>query len=125
MAAFVEPTWVELLDDRAQHLIKELKPTKLLPHLNLPASDKENIICDEERKGPREATVTLLERLKKRNGPSGKKIFQGFVRALRNVGNQQSALLLDPHFQGKCVSTAMIIRHLNLTIPSINLSEIE
>ena len=121
MAASVEPTWVELLDDRAQHLIKELKPTKLLPYLNLPASDKENIICDEERKGPREATVTLLERLKKRNGPSGKKTFQGFVRALRNVGNQQSALLLDPHLQGKCVSRTIIISHLDLTIPRIQL----
>lgn len=102
MAAAVEPTWVELLDERTQHLIKELVPTKLLPHLNLPSSDKENITCDERNNGPREASLTLLNRLKKRNGPNGKNTFHGFVRALRNVGNQQSALLLDPHFKGNC-----------------------
>ena len=96
-----EPTWVELLEERSQHLIKELSPTKLLPYLNLPSCDKENIECDERNRGKREASVTLLNRLKKRNGPNGQKVFQGFVRALRNVGNQQSALLLDPHFKGK------------------------
>lgn len=96
-----EPTWVELLEARSQHLIKELSPTKLLPYLNLPSCDKENIMCDERTKGKVEASVTLLNRLTKHNGPNGKKVFQGFVRALRNVGNQQSALLLDPHFKGK------------------------
>lgn len=96
-----EPTWVELLEARSQHLIKELSPTKLLPYLNLPSCDKENIMCDERTKGKVEASVTLLNRLTKRNGPNGKKVFQDFVRALRNVGNQQSALLLDPHFKGK------------------------
>jgi len=100
MAAPVEPTWVELLEDRTEFLINELVPTKLLPFLSLPACDKENIIADERNNGPIEASITLLDRLKKRNGSNGKKTFDGFVRALRKVGNQQSALLLDPHFQG-------------------------
>ena len=101
MATPVKPTWIELLDERTPHLIKELAPTKLLRYLTLPSSDKENIKCDETNKGPREATLTLLNRLKKRNGPNGQKTFEQFVRALRNVGNQQSALLLDPNFKGK------------------------
>lgn len=96
-----EATWVELIDERTPHLIKEVAPTKLLPYLNLTNIDKENIRCDERNKGKTEATLTLLEKLKKQNGPNGRKTFDGLVRALRNVGNQQSALLLDPHFKGK------------------------
>lgn len=100
MAGPDKPTWVELLDERTPHLIKELVPTKLLPYLNLPKSDKENIECDEKNKGKQIATVTLFSRLTKRNGPNGQKTFEQLVRALRNVGNQQSALLLDPNFKG-------------------------
>lgn len=98
--ADLEATWVELIDERTPHLMKEVAPTKLLPYLNLPNSDKENIICDERNKGKTEATLTLLNKLKKQNGPNGRKTFEELVRALRNVGNQQSALLLDPHFKG-------------------------
>lgn len=100
MAEPDKPTWVELLDERTPHLIKELVPTKLLPYLNLPISDKENIQCDEKNKGKQVATVTLFSKLTKRNGPNGQKTFEQLVRALRNVGNQQSALLLDPNFKG-------------------------
>lgn len=96
-----EATWVELIDERTPHLMKEVAPTKLLPYLNLTNSDKENIRCEERNKGKTEATLALLEKLKKKNGPNGQKTFDGLVRALRNVGNQQSALLLDPHFKGK------------------------
>lgn len=96
-----EATWVELIDERTPHLMKEVAPTKLLPYLNLTNSDKENIWCEERNKGKTEATLALLEKLKKKNGPNGQKTFDGLVRALRNVGNQQSALLLDPHFKGK------------------------
>ncbi|CAH3035189.1 unnamed protein product [Porites lobata] len=99
MAEPDKPTWVELLDERTPHLIKELVPTKLLPYLNLPISDKENIQCDEKNKGKQVATVTLFGKLTKRNGPNGQKTFEQLVRALRNVGNQQSALLLDPNFK--------------------------
>jgi len=94
-----EPTWTELLDERTPHLMKELVPSKLLPHLNLPESDKEKIICDEQREGQRQASLSLLEKLKKRSGGNGKKTYDRFVRALRNEGLQQSALLLDPHFK--------------------------
>ena len=97
-----EPTWTELLDERTKYLMKELVPSKLLPHLNLPESDKEKIICDEQHEGQRQASLSLLERLKKRSAGNGKKTFDRFVRALRNEGLQQSALLLDPHFKGKC-----------------------
>ena len=96
-----EATWVELIDERTPYLMVEVAPTKLLPFLNLSSSDKENIICDERNKGKTEAALTLLEKLKKQNGPNGRKAFDGLVRALRNVGSQQSALLLDPHFKGK------------------------
>ena len=105
----MEPTWTELLDERAKHLIKELVPTKLLPYLNLPQSDKEAITCDEQNKGQIQATGTLLEKLKKRNGANKQKTFDGFVRALRNVGHQQSALLLDPHFKGKFTLKSLVI----------------
>lgn len=98
----LEPPWTELLDERTPHLMKELVPSKLLPHLNLPESDKEKIICDEQREGQRQASLSLLEKLKKRSGGNGKKTFDRFVRALRNEGLQQSALLLDPHFKGNC-----------------------
>ena len=81
--------------------MKEVAPTKLLPYLNLTNNDKENIRCDERNKGKTEATLTLLDKLKKQNGPNGQKAFDELVRALRNIGNQQSALLLDPHFKGK------------------------
>lgn len=100
MAEPDKPTWVELLNERTHLLIKELVPTKLLRYLNLPISDKENIECDEKNKGKQVATMTLVSRLIKRNGPNGQKIFEQLVRALRNVGNQQSALLLDPNFKG-------------------------
>ena len=88
MAEPDKPTWVELLDERTPHLIKELVPTKLLPYLNLPISDRENIECDEKNKGKQVATVTLFSKLTKRNGPNGQKTFEQLVRALRNVGNQ-------------------------------------
>ena len=96
-----EATWVELINERTKHLMKEVAPTKLLPYLNLSNSDKENIRCDERNSGKTEATLTLLDKLKKQNGPNGRKAFDELVRALRNVGSQQSALLLDPHFKGK------------------------
>jgi len=96
-----EATWVDLIDERTPHLMKEVAPTKLLPYLNLSNGDKENIRCDETNKGKTEAALTLLDKLKKQNGPNGRKAFDGLVRALRNVGSQQSALLLDPHFKGK------------------------
>lgn len=103
MAVVLSPEpWTELLEARTPHLMKELVPSKLLPHLNLPESDKEKIICDEQREGQRQASLNLLEKLKKRSGGNGKKTFDRFVRALRNEGLQQSALLLDPHFKGKC-----------------------
>jgi len=95
-----EATWVELIEERSPHLVKEVAPTKLLPYLNLPNSDKENIRCDETNKGKTAAALTLLEKLTKQNGPNGRKAFDELVRALRNVGSQQSALLLDPHFKG-------------------------
>ena len=98
--AIPETTWIHLLDERAPHLIEEVAPTKLLPYLNLPKWDKENIVCDERNLGPAYATSTLLDKLKRRNGPEGWRTFDALVRALRNVGNQQSALLLDPHFKG-------------------------
>ena len=98
--AIPETTWIHLLDERAPHLIEEVAPTKLLPYLNLPKWDKENIVCDERNLGPAYATSTLLDKLKRRNGPKGWKTFDALVRALRNIGNQQSALLLDPHFKG-------------------------
>lgn len=97
-----EPTWTELLDERTPHLVKELVPAKLLPHLNLTASDREKIMCDERCEGQRHASLSLLEKLKKRNGGNGKQTFDRLVRALRNEGLQQSALLLDPHFKGIC-----------------------
>ena len=96
-----EAPWVELIEERTPHLMKEVAPTKLLPYLNLSNCDKENIRCDETNKGKTEATVALLEKLKKQNGPNGRKAFDELVRALRKVGSQQSALLLDPHFKGK------------------------
>ena len=96
-----EATWVELIDERTPHLMKEVAPTKLLPYLNLSRSDKENIRCDETNKGKTDAALTLLDKLKKQNGPNGRMAFDELVRALRTVGNQQSALLLDPHFKGK------------------------
>lgn len=99
--AVSEATWVDLINERMPHLIKEVAPTKLLPFLKLPKCDEENIVCDERNMGPAQATWTLLNKLKKQNGPNGRKTFDALVRALRNVGNQQSALLLDPHFKGK------------------------
>ena len=98
--AIPETAWIHLLDERAPHLIEEVAPTKLLPYLNLPKWDKENIVCDERNLGPAYATSTLLDKLKRRNGPEGWRTFDALVRALRNVGNQQSALLLDLHFKG-------------------------
>ena len=100
MAEPDKPTWVELLNERTRYLIKELVPTKVLPYLNLSKCDKENIECDEKNNGKQIATVTLFSKLTKRNGPNGQKTFEQLVRALRNVGNQQSALLLDPNFKG-------------------------
>lgn len=96
-----EDSWVKLIDERTKHLMKEIAPTKLLPYLNLSNSDNENIRCDEVTKGKTTAALTLLDKLKKQNGPNGRKGFDELVRALRNVGSQQSALLLDPHFKGK------------------------
>ena len=95
-----EATWIDLLDERTPHLIEEVAPTKLLHHLNLPKWDKEKITCEERNEGPAYATATLLDKLKKQNGPEGQKTFDALVRALRKIGNQQSALLLDPHFKG-------------------------
>ena len=105
MSSAKEPTWVELLDERTTHLTKELTPVKLLPHLNLPNHEKEKITCVEKNDGQEKASMTLLENLKKRDGPNGRKIFEQLVRALRIVGLHQSALLLDPHLRGK--STAL------------------
>lgn len=101
MASSEATSWVKLIDERTRHLMKEVAPTKLLPHLNLSNSDMENIRCDEINKGKTTAALTLLDKLKKQNGPNGRKGFDELVRALRNVGSQQSALLLDPHFKGK------------------------
>ena len=96
-----EATWAGLIHERTKHLMKEVEPTKLLPYLNLSNRDKEIIRCDERNNGKTKATLTLLDRLKKQNGPNGRKAFDELVTALRNVGSQQSALLLDPHFKGK------------------------
>ncbi|XP_066027476.1 uncharacterized protein [Pocillopora verrucosa] len=104
--AIPETAWIHLLDERAPHLIEEVAPTKLLPYLNLPKWDKENIVCDERNLGPAYATSTLLDKLKRRNGSKGWKTFDALVRALRNIGNQQSALLLDPHFKVPSVPSA-------------------
>ena len=77
--------------------MKEVIPVELFPYLPcLIAQDKEEIFATQNNHGPIRATMTLVDRLKRRD-----KGFPQFVQALRKCGGEHTALLLDPFYRIK------------------------
>ncbi|PFX15412.1 putative ATP-dependent RNA helicase DDX58 [Stylophora pistillata] len=84
----------KILNERLKDFMEEVIPVDLLPYLTcLQQTDKEDIEATQNNKGPTTANQTLVDRLKRRD-----KGFSHFVRALRQTGNEQTALLVDPYY---------------------------
>lgn len=86
-----------LLREREEYFVENLCPVDLFPYLTcLSVPDKEQIECDSKQNGDSRATQTLFDRVIRR----GDEAFPIFVRALRETGYDNLAMILDPHYQG-------------------------
>jgi hypothetical protein len=95
----------KLLVDRLEYFVENLCPEDVIPYLHcLCKPDVENIRCDTKNYGDSKATQTLFDRL----GRRGDEAFPQFVRALRETGNGQLAMILDPFFRGKILLFSVI-----------------
>ena len=86
-----------LLNVRQVNLRSEISPTKLLPFLKLPRTDKEQITCEEKINGKTIAADMLLDRIVRRDDD----VFYQLPKALRETGQHHAALLVDPCFKSK------------------------
>lgn len=90
----MRPYEKQLLEKRLKDFMEEVIPIELFPYMPcLIAQDKEEIQATQTNHGPIKATMTLVDRLKRRD-----KGFQHFVQALRKCGGEHTALLLDPFY---------------------------
>ena len=87
-------------------LKRDVIPSEVLPHLLcLTDDDIEQIRCEEDRKGPRAAVTTLLDRLKKRLKQGS---FKEFSTALGKSG--------CPHLQESLENALGIASHIRLCL---------
>ncbi|XP_070545148.1 antiviral innate immune response receptor RIG-I-like isoform X2 [Ptychodera flava] len=103
IAEIIEGTCVSSMDELenykrhielfAPHL-EVINPAEILPELTsiLSDHDREQIKADQRNHGPRDAVLTLLDRLVKKTGDW----FKDFLQALRSVGRDDLANLLHP-----------------------------
>lgn len=90
----MRPREKQLIDKRLKDFNEEVVPVDLIPYLPcLVQQDKEEIAAMQTNHGPTRATLTLVDRLKRRD-----KGFANFVQALRKCGGSHTALLLDPYY---------------------------
>ncbi|XP_028417296.1 uncharacterized protein LOC114541695 [Dendronephthya gigantea] len=88
----MKPEEKDLIRRNEPELVKDIIPSSLLSWLLcLTNEDKEVITAEERNYGPIKASITLLDRLKRRD-----EAFQQLVVALRKNMLGHLALLLDP-----------------------------